>query len=823
MGQPVSDPNLRAKLDGDVTPDEVWEALKRLRNDAAAVGVPVRAMKMLCLAEDNGYTLAGLAKLLSQYIRGDAALSEEAVTVNLHPLLKPGKDPASKDSYRTIGYGITLSRVLQSVIARRLQAHITTTGCLHRAQAGFMPRLSADMLCWLSNVISEDATLAHAPLFRCFVDVKAAFASTRHVDVAASLVKVGITGKLSSLILSFLSRSKVYIVEEGYRTSPVNITVGLVEGCVFSPILWNIVMNDLLVQVDVAMSTLLDAGLQVAPLLVAGSTLPSAAYADDLLLLCHSVLVAQTLVDTTVTWMTSRQLELGVAPDKTAALTHPSLRGQNFDALTVAGRVMPLVERYKYLGLQVHHAGPRSSADAHRSHLLSRLWAVLGDLRGSGLRDLRPQTGLVAYLTRIRPLLTYGLAIWGLEDPAKLISELGPPDMLAPALIMDVARHFPHAVISSTLCIPSLECELDRAVLRMVLRVLSLPPDNMFRMVLARLCRQWKEALSVTTDSGIELRRALRTTWWPRALARLQRLDDVQSQLAPNCPYVDTGVRFVKGVERALLGSLDAVGVSAIVARMNHTLRYVTDWRAWQDNQTAMDSRVSLACTRDLLLGRPCDGRLPFLHLNRSVYQTYAMHLPAGVTYLLGHQHIDATCPWCRDVNYAVSIPHLLRDCTFWAPDRQRVVTDMRRAAIAQGVMSSDVPDVATDPAFATAWYHLMVGRPVPYRVNGVTFFDVPLFHCMAPGAKERVERRPPFAVGALSKYAKVLQHAQSFVVEVLSRTQRVFGVESQLVARNLDRATARTGHQGLRDPRPLTGAAENTRRAARAALRHGG
>ncbi len=173
----------------------------------------------------------------------------------------------------------------------------------------------------------------------------------------------------------------------------------------FSPILWNIVMKDLLVQVDVtvAMSALLDAGLQVAPLLAAGSTLPSAAYADDLLLLCRSlaVLVVQTLVDTTVTWMASRQLELGmppgVAPDKTAALTHPSLRGQNFDALTVAGRVVPLVERYKYLGLQVHHAGPRSSADAHRSHLLSRLWAelselalLLGDLRGSGLRDLRP-------------------------------------------------------------------------------------------------------------------------------------------------------------------------------------------------------------------------------------------------------------------------------------------------------------------------------------------------------------------------------------------------------------------------------------------------
>ncbi len=48
---------------------------------------------------------------------------------------------------------------------------------------------------------------------------------------------------------------------------------------------------------------------------------------------------------------------------------------------------------------------------------------------------------------------------------------------------------------------------MDRAVLRMVLRVLSLPPDSMFRKVRVWLCTQWKEALSVTTDSGIELRR----------------------------------------------------------------------------------------------------------------------------------------------------------------------------------------------------------------------------------------------------------------------------------------------------------------------------
>ena len=280
-------------------------------------------------------------------------------------------------------------------------------------------------------------------------------------------------------------------------------------------------------------------------------------------------------------------------------------------------------------------------------------------------------------------------------------------------------------------------------------------------------------------------------------------------------------MRFVRDVEGVLLGSYDADTSAARLSAMNSVLRYVTDWQAWHDNQATMDCLSSLSCTRDLLLGRPCDGRLPFLHLNRSVYQTYAMHLPAGVTYLLGHQYIDATCPWCRDTNFAVSIPHLLRDCVFWAAERQDAVSGMHQTAITLGIMSADTPSNATEPSYATLWYHLMVGRPVPYRVGGITFFDLPLFHCMAPDAQARLGRRPAFGAGALSKYARVLRHAHTFVISVLSRTQRVFGAEGELIARNIARAGARLSvASGIRDPEPLSGPEETARQAARAALR---
>ncbi len=127
--------------------------------------------------------------------------------------------------------------------------YIEQTGCLHRAQTGFLrlPRLSADMCCWLASVISQDAELSQSEQFRCFVDVKAAFASTGHADasVGRALLRVGIKGKLAQLIMTMLSHSRVYVAEDGYMCLPILATVGLIEGCVFSPLLWDIVMDSL--------------------------------------------------------------------------------------------------------------------------------------------------------------------------------------------------------------------------------------------------------------------------------------------------------------------------------------------------------------------------------------------------------------------------------------------------------------------------------------------------------------------------------------------------------------------------------------------------
>ena len=819
-------------LDRPVAAHEVAAAIRHLRNESAALGAPIRVWKLLPSAPAM---LEGLAGLFNSFLDAPDSLPLDLTSVALHPIPKPGRDLHQKDNWRTIGYGTSLSRILQTIINVRLHEFVDATGCLHSAQAGFMSRLSSDMLVWLTTLFAEDEILSQRPQYRCFVDVKAAFASTRHVAVAEALVRVGVCGKLAGLVLAYLERAHVHLRLGQLQTSMTRVTIGLVEGVTFSPILWNIVLDPLLHQLDERLSTLVAAGLDVTPMLGAPGCepderipMPSAAYADDLVLQARQLHAAQGLLDVTRTFMDANGLELGLGPDKTAGLLSAALQDNLASPLMVGERVLPLVPQYKYLGVITHCDGPTVSAARHRDLLLGRLRSTIGHLRHSGLRNVRPLMGVIAYLTRIRPKLTYSLSTWGVMSPSGL-SIFESSERLAMATIMNAdARGLPSIVTHAVLSLPTLLCELDRSLLRLVLRILELGPTARFHMAMASECYRWCEG-------DVAMRTSRRRTWWSQARCRLKALDAVQrAPTDASCPYVDTGVRFVPTIERLLLG-YDTTGVLhgagnqvsepawdpvdlacqalarddplTALRRMLEVLRYVTAWKDWHDRQAAIAWKPSLTATRDLLRTRLCDGRLPFLSAPRSVFQTYCMHLRAGTHYLLGHDHWEATCPWCGTAT--ISVPHLLRDCPHWTARRQSAVAAVRARAIALGAMHAELELHADEED--TLWYYFMVGHEVP-----LTFLDLPVFPGTLLGARTRYSRRAPIDRGALQRYHELQAISAPFVVEVLFRTQHVFQATHRLARRR-----ARDPTWLVDNPVPLSGPAEDAARALRHAARH--
>lgn len=749
-------------LDKDFTGKEVLAGISRLRNQSAALFTPIMGVRRLARVADE-HMADGLAAVFNNILSNPDTLPPEYTTVALTPILKPGKKATGNilESFRTIGYGASHSRLLQTLINTRATNFMTSTGFMHPAQAGFMPRLSAEMLVWLVLTITEDEELANAPVYKVFVDVKAAFASVQHTDIATALAVVGLTGKLGTLMLKFITKARVYAVQHGLMTDTVQCTVGLIEGVTFDPICWNIVKNPLLKRIDALLLRLHDRGLDLGPLLN-GVPFITAAYADDLLCQCRSLLVCESAMGITVPFYRQLNMELGHASDKTALLKPPPGRPAR---LIIDGREAAVTEQYKYLGYRMHHQGVAASARLHFEVQLARYHSAIGRLSHAGMRQARVSVCLVAFVTRVRAVIAYAISLWGTAQTVTAWGELQRDDVNVLRAIMK-AGGIPVPVVRAMLPIPSLQCVLDRSVLRLLLCILRLDRASRFRTLLAHVARRWRRAGEAEVA-------ALRGTWWPRVRARLATLDalPMRHDLA-NCPYRDPGVRLVPLIEQVLLEQMPVFRERSIIQRIDGVLRYVTDWAAWVANQDAMNALPTLAATRDLLCARGCDGALPLLRRPRSRHQTILLHLPAGVHYLLGHEHWEATCPWCMSA--VVDVPHLLRDCTWWRRKRRALQSELRSLAVAHRIMDIDTP-VEGDDGFtadvACHWYHLIVGHAVPQTFLACTVF--PSTSPDAPGRTGPPER--PHA-SHLSAYQQLLDMSAPFVEQVVVLTQRIFG-----------------------------------------------
>ena len=536
VSTPSSDPVCSLLLDGPITPDEVRAAAACLRNQAAALRTPVLALRRLLLSDETSLT-GSYARLFNPLLAGTVDLPIEYTTTALALIPKPNKPI---NDFRSIGYGCSHSRLLQTIINTRLTALQQYAQPIHRSQCGFMRNIGADMLVWLVCLISELEEIADSPLLHVFLDVRSAFASVRHTDLADLLVLAGVTGKLAALALRYVTNSHVYMSKRGYTCTLIHLTRGLVEGLVFCPPLWNIVLNPYLVDMELALNALHARGLDLAPL-IGGMPFVTPAYADDLLILVCSFHAAESCLSRSTPFFARRELQLGIGVDKSAYL---SLRGPG---PLLGSEPLPATTTYKYLGKQMHARGTISGHLVHCDTMLAKYDAALGHLRASGIRDAKLVFAITAMVTRIRMSFVYALPTWGLYAPAGL-TLLEQKDCDLQRVLMRSPR-LPAPVVHSTTRLPTLQCMLDRSILGLICRILALPRTNMFRVFLCDIVRRW-----CTTHDPL-----LVDTWWPRARERLAAIDAVPLKSSGfNAPYVAPDVLFVPSIEKLCMQADDS-------------------------------------------------------------------------------------------------------------------------------------------------------------------------------------------------------------------------------------------------------------------------
>ena len=145
------------------------------------------------------------------------------------------------NNYRGISLVSHAGKVLLKIVANRLSDYCEAHGILPEEQCGFRPdRSTIDML-FVVRRLQELGRRRKIPLYMCFVDLQKAYDSVDRELLWQVLARAGIPEEMIAVIRQFHDGMQARVrLDNGELSEWFAVTQGLRQGCVLSPLLFNI-------------------------------------------------------------------------------------------------------------------------------------------------------------------------------------------------------------------------------------------------------------------------------------------------------------------------------------------------------------------------------------------------------------------------------------------------------------------------------------------------------------------------------------------------------------------------------------------------------
>ncbi|XXQ39269.1 Reverse transcriptase domain-containing protein [Plasmodiophora brassicae] len=205
----------------------------------------------------------------------------------MKPLLKKDCDSMDPGSWRGIALQSHLRKTYERCLVWLMQSRDWLR--VHRLQFGFQDGIGCPEAIWVASELIDKYRRLKQPVTTILLDIQKAFDTTERQLVYEKLLARGVPAHVVAVVQSLFDGCTFQVMLDGQLSSAIDVLVGVFQGAVLSPFLFNIQIDDL------------PAGLcrvfgRVAPSLY-GQPVPAQMFADDTSLYALSDDVAQRMLD----------------------------------------------------------------------------------------------------------------------------------------------------------------------------------------------------------------------------------------------------------------------------------------------------------------------------------------------------------------------------------------------------------------------------------------------------------------------------------------------------------------------------------------------
>ena len=350
----------------------------------------------------------------------------------INPIPKDNtKDPREPMNSRGITLACVMYKIYCGVLNKRICKWAESNELLVDEQNGFRKgRSTLDQLSTLTSIIDQRKA-KRLSTFVAFIDFSKAYDCINRMLLWYKLDKIGMPVKMLSALKCIYNKVECCVRINGIKTDWFDVGLGLKQGCLISPILFNLYVNDLANDIK-------DAGIGVK----CGDDLVSVLlYADDICLIAESEQELQKLLDILNSWCVKWKMQVNTQKSQIVHFRNNAKTRSNA-VFNFGDDRIDIVSSYKYLGLVItEHMDYHVMAKMVSQAAGRALGLLIAKFKSCGGMPYEVYTKL--YDVLVQSVINYGAAIWGSQSHSCIMAV----QMRASRYFLGVGKYTPNTAV----------------------------------------------------------------------------------------------------------------------------------------------------------------------------------------------------------------------------------------------------------------------------------------------------------------------------------------------------------------------------------------